>query len=348
MNPSAGSTLWRKKHREEQRMQGHLQLALLTSVIALSFAAGAAAQTPDDFPNRPIRIIVPQAAGSGVDLQARVLAQKMGELWGQQGVVDNRPGANAIIGMEAAAKAAPDGYTLVYAPISAVTTNAFIYKKLPYDPLRDFVPITQTTANPLGAVVNPASGIKSIKDLVERARAQPGQVNYGSFGIGNMTHLMGVLLSLAADIKMTHVPYRGQTPAITDVLSGQIPLAFTTTAGVTDFVETGKLNLLATFGEKRDEQFPSTPTPTEAGYPSVVVVGWSGLLAPAGVPPHIIGKLHSGMAKALAMPDVKEAILKQGSKAVSSSSPQAFERYIKSEAEKFHPVIKAAGLEGSQ
>ena len=321
-------------------------LAALTSVLAV--AAGAAAQTADDFPSRPIRIIVPQAAGSGVDLQARVLAQKMGELWGQQGIVDNRPGANAIIGMEAAAKAAPDGYTLVYAPISAVTTNAFIYKSLPYEPLRDFAPITQTTANPLGAVVNPASGIKSIKDLVERAKARPGELNYGSFGIGNMTHLMGVLLSLAADIKMTHVPYRGQTPAITDVLSGQIPLAFTTTAGVADLVETGKLDLLATFGRERDEQFPNTPTPTEAGYPGVVVVGWSGLLAPAGVPPQIVEKLHGGMVKALAMPDVKDAILKQGSKAVSSKSPAEFARFIKSESEKFHPVIKAAGLEGSQ
>src|ERR1043166_2157812 len=140
--------------------------AALTSVAVLSLATAAAAQTPDDYPNRPIRIIVPQAAGSGVDQQARVLAQKMGELWGQQGVVDNRPGANAIIGMEAAAKAAPDGYTLVYAPVSAGTTNAFIYQKLPYDALRDFAPITQTTANPLGAVVGPASGIKSIKDLV--------------------------------------------------------------------------------------------------------------------------------------------------------------------------------------
>jgi len=329
-------------------MRRHKLLAALTSLAALSIAAGAAAQTPADYPSRPIRIIVPQAAGSGVDLQARVLAQKMGELWGQQGVVENRPGANAIIGMETAAKASPDGYTLVYAPVSSVTTNAFIYKKLPYDALRDFAPITQTTANPLGAVVNPASGIKSIKDLVERAKANPGQLNYGSFGIGNMTHLMGVLLSIAADIKMTHVPYRGQTPAITDVISGQIPLAFTTTAGVTDLVETGKLNLLATFGQERDEQFPNTPTPTEAGYPSVVVVGWSGLLAPAGTPPQIIGKLHAGMVKALAMPDVKEAILKQGSKALSSPSPEAFERYIKSEAEKFHSVIKAAGLEGSQ
>src|ERR1700730_11512591 len=283
----------------------------LLGVAMLSFAASALAQTPDDYANRPIRIIVPQAAGSGVDLQARVLAQKMGELWGQQGIVENRPGANAIVGMAAGAKAQPD-------------------------------------ANPLGAVVNPASGIKSIKDLVERAKARPGELNYGSFGIGNLTHLMGELLQSAAAIRMTHVPYKGQTPSITDLLAGQIALAFTTTAGVTDLVETGKLDLLATFGEERDEQFPKTPTVVEFGYPSVVVVGWSGLLAPAGVPPHIIAKLHSGMVRALAMPDVKDAISRQGSKAVSSASPDEFARYIKAEAEKFHAVIKAAGLEGSQ
>jgi tripartite-type tricarboxylate transporter receptor subunit TctC len=250
--------------------------------------------------------------------------------------------------MEAGAKAAPDGYTLIYAPVSSVTTNAFIYKKLPYDTFRDFLPITQTTANPLGAVVNPASGIKSIKDLVAHAKPEPGRINYGSFGIGNMTHLMGVLLSLAADIKMTHVPYRGQTPAITDVVAGQIPLAFTTTAGVADLVETKKLDLIATFGETRDDQFPNTPTVVEAGYPSVIVVGWSGLFAPAGVPAPIINRIYDGMAKALAMPDVKDAIARQGSKALSSASPEAFARYIKSETEKFYPVIQAAGLEGSQ
>src|SRR5262245_16924396 len=174
-------------------MIGRRLLAALTSAAVLTLAIGAAAQTADDFPNRPIRIIVPQAAGSGVDLQARVLAQKMGELWGQQGVVENRPGANAIIGMEAGAKAAPDGYTLIYAPVSALTGNQFIYKKLSYDVLRDFAPITQTVANPLGAVASPASGLKSIGDIVERAKANPGQLNYGSFGIGNLTHLMGVL-----------------------------------------------------------------------------------------------------------------------------------------------------------
>ena len=326
-------------------MKRQAYLAALTSIAML---LGAAAQAQDDFPNRPIRIIVPQAAGSGVDLQARTLAQKMGELWGHQGIVENRPGANAIIGMEAVARAAPDGYTLVYAPVSSVTTNQFIYKKLPYDALRDFAPITQTVANPLGLIANPNAGIKSIKDLVDRAKANPGQINYGSFGIGNMTHLQGVLLSLAADIKMTHVPYRGQTPEITDILAGQIPLGFTTTAGVTELVASEKLLLLATFGAERDEQFPNTPTPTEAGYPSAVVVGWAGLLAPAGTPKPIVSKLYSGMAKALAMQDVKAAILKQGSKAVSSKSPEDFERYIRSEMAKFHPVIKAAGLEGTQ
>lgn len=322
--------------------------AALINAVALVMGSSALAQSADDFPNRPIRIIVPQAAGSGVDLQARTLAQKMGELWGHAGVVENRPGANAILGMDAVAKAAPDGYTLVYAPVSAVTTNGFIYKKLPYDALRDFAPITQTVANPLGLVANPVSGPKSIRELVEQAKANPGKLNYGSFGIGNMTHLQGVLLSLAAGIEMTHVPYRGQTPEITDILSGQIPMGFTTTAGVTELVESGKLNLLATFGERRDEQFPNTPTPTEAGYPRAVVVGWAGLLAPAGTPPQIVRKLHAGMAKALSLPDVKEAILKQGSKAVSSKSPEDFENYIKAEMQKFHPVIKAAGLEGSQ
>ena len=327
-------------------MKMHL-LAALARVAALSAATGAA-HAQADFPNHPIRIIVPQAAGSGIDLQARALAQKMQELWGQPGVVENRPGANAIIGTDAVAKAAPDGYTLVYAPVSAVTTNSLIYTKLPYDPVRDFAPITQTVANPLGLVSNPNSGLNSIKDVVDRAKANPGALNYGSFGIGNMTHLQGVLLSLAAGIKMTHVPYRGQTPMITDVLSGQIPMGFTTTAGASELAESGKLKLLATFGATRSSLFPNTPTPTEVGYPSAVVVGWAGILAPAGTPKPIVDKLYAGMAKALAMEDVKQAIIKQGSEPVASKSADDFAQYVKAEIEKFRPVIKAAGLEGSQ
>jgi len=320
---------------------------MVSGVLLLMPTAGTG-ETPDEFPSRPLRMIVPQAAGSGVDLQARVLAQKMDELWGQQAIVDNRPGTNAIVGMEAAAKAKPDGYTLVYAPVSAVASNSFIYKKLPYDTFRDFVPITQTTSNPMGAVANPASGIKSVRDLVDRAKAQPSRLNYGSFGIGNLTHMMGELLQVAAGIHLAHVPYRGQTPALTDLLAGHIPIVFTTMAGVTDMVETRRVNLLATFGEERDEQFPSTPTVVESGYPRVVIVGWSGLLAPVGVPPQIISRIYSVIARALAAPDVKSAILRQGAKAASSASPEDFARYIKSESQKFHAVIKAAGLEGSQ
>ena len=328
-------------------MNRRCALALATAAV-FAVMGGPGAQAADGFPSRAIRIVVPQAAGSGIDLQARVLAQKLIEMWGQPVVVENRPGANAIIGTGFVAKSPADGYTLVYAPITAVTTNAFIYKNLPYDPLRDFAPITQTVINPMGALANPASGIKSIQDLVARAKAKPGEINYGSFGIGNLTHLMGVLLSSAAGIKMTHVPYKGQTPEMTDLIAGQIPVGFTTTAGAAGHVEAGKLDLIATFGKERDPQFPKTPTVVEAGYPNVVVVGWAGVLAPAGVPGAIVAKLHTGFVKALAMPDVKEAILRQGSSAVSSPSPEDFARFIRAEMDKFRPVVQAAGLEASE
>ncbi|WP_198164585.1 Bug family tripartite tricarboxylate transporter substrate binding protein [Rhodoplanes sp. Z2-YC6860] len=332
-------------------MKTIIRVAALVSVtvaVVVSGVVQGAAQTADDFPNRPIRIIVVQAPGSGTDLVARLLAQKMGELWGQQGVVENRQGANGIIGVEAAARATPDGYTLLYASISALTTNQFIYKKLPYNTLRDFAPITQAVLNSLGAVASPASGLKSLADVVARAKADPGALSYGSSGIGNQTHQMGVLLSLATNIKMTHVPYRGQTPMLTDVMSGQIPLGFTTTSGVTDLVNSGKLTMLATFGDQRDEQFPNVPTPSELGYKDVVITGWTGLLAPAGTPPAVVNKIYAGMTKVLAMPDVKEATRKLGTTAKVSDSPEAFARFIKAESEKYYPVIKAAGLEGSQ
>lgn len=329
-------------------MKRLVHVVVLAGAALFLAATQSVAQSAGDFPNRPIRIVVIQAPGSGTDLVARLLAQKMGELWGQQGVVENRQGANGIIGVEAAARAAPDGYTLLYASISALTTNQFIYKKLPYDTLRDFAPITQAVLNSLGAVANPASGLKSLADVIARAKADPNGLSYGSSGIGNQTHQMGVLLSLATNIKMTHVPYRGQTPMLTDVMSGQIPLGFTVTSGVTDLVNSGKLTMLATFGDQRDEQFPNVPTPTELGYKDVVITGWTGLLAPAGTPPAIVNKIYSGMAKVLAMPDVKEAMLKLGTTAKVSGSPEDFARHIKAESEKYYPVIKAAGLEGSQ
>jgi tripartite-type tricarboxylate transporter receptor subunit TctC len=329
-------------------MARRISLAALVCTAMLAAAIDAAAQPADDYPSRPIRIIVTQAAGSGVDLQARLIAQKLAELWGQQVIADNRPGANGIIAMEAAARAKPDGYTLVYSSISILAMNPFIYRKLPYDPFRDFAPITQTTNNTMGLVVGRSLNVKTVAALIALARARPGELNFGSFGVGNMTHLMGELLSSAAGIKMTHVPYKGQTPAIADLLGGQIPLAFTTMAGVTELVQSGQLTLLATFGEERDDTFPDTPTMREAGYPSVVMVGWSGILAPAGVPPQVLRRLHGALAPIVTSPEVKDAFARQGAKAVSSNTPEAFERYIKSQADKFSAIIKAAGLEGTQ
>jgi tripartite-type tricarboxylate transporter receptor subunit TctC len=323
-------------------MRKHTLFAALTSVALLAVATGAAAQTPDDFPNRPIRIIVPQAAGSGVDLQARVLAQKMGELWGQQGVVENRPGANAIIGMETVAKAKPDGYTLVYAPVSAVTTNAFIFKKLPYDTFRDFVPITQTTTNPLGAVVNPASGIKSIKDLVERAKANPGQLNYGSFGIGNMTHLMGVLLSLAADIKMTHVPYSGMAPALNDLLAGHVEMMFDNLGNSLPLVQERKLKGLAVTGDKRAPELPDLPAIAET-YPEVQATSWFGVVAPPRTPPEIAGKLSQAFAEILRTPEVEKRWRDMTLTPVGGT-PEEIAAFFKVETERWRKVIVSGNI----
>lgn len=323
--------------------------SLLTKVAAaVMMITAAASARAQNYPTRPITAIVPFAGGSASDVVSRILFDSMSKSLGQPIVVENRPGAGGNSGTADAAKAAPDGYTIVGAGSGPIAANTTLYKHLDYDPLKDLVTISPFASFTIVVVASNKLPVNNLQELIAHAKAHPGELNYGSFGIGNLTHLMGELLQSAAGIRMTHVPYKGQTPSITDLLAGQIALAFTTTAGVTDLVETGKLDLLATFGEERDEQFPKTPTVVEFGYPSVVVVGWSGLLAPAGVPPHIIAKLHSGMVRALAMPDVKDAISRQGSKAVSSASSEEFARYIKAEAEKFRAVIKAAGLEGSQ
>ena len=278
-------------------------IAALTSVAAFSLAAAAAAQTPDDYPNRPIRIIVPQAAGSGVDQQARVLAQKMGELWGQQGVVENRPGANAIIGMEAGAKAAPDGYTLIYAPVSAVAMNAFIYKKLSYDPLRDFVPITQTVANPLGAVVNPGVGHQ-----VDQGYCRAGEGESRSAQLRLVRHRQHDPSDGRAAVDRRR--YQDDARALSGADAGDHRRAERTdSARIHDH---GRRDRSRGIGKAQSARhvrprsaMSSSPTRRprpKFGYPSVVVVGWAGLLAPAGTPPHIINRLHGGMAKALACP----------------------------------------------
>ena len=327
--------------------RGVVYVALLSCAAMLLVLPPAAAQTRSDYPNRPVRIIVPQAAGSGVDLTARVVAQKLTDAWGQQFIVDNRPGANGIIGLEAGAKAKPDGYTLSLGVPSSLTMNPYVYKSLPYDTLRDFAPITQTATNTFGLVINPALPVKSVKDLVALARSRPGELSYGSFGIGNQTHLGGELFSSQIGIRMLHVPYKGETPAVVDLLSGQIALIFSPMQGVVPHIRAGKLKLLATCGVERARAFPEAPSMTEAGYSTVVITGWTGLLAPAGTPRDIIDKLQKEIAARILAPETRDSLSKQGAEPVAST-PDQFAAFIKAEMVKWSAVIKTAGLEASQ
>jgi tripartite-type tricarboxylate transporter receptor subunit TctC len=316
----------------------------VTVCSLLLAAASVAAQT---YPARPIRIIVPQAPASGPDIMARTVAQKLTESWGQQVIVDNRPGANGIIGMEAVAKSKPDGYTLVMSVPSALTMNPYVYKQLPYDTFRDFVAITQTATNTFGLVVNPTLPAKSARELVALGKARPGQLNYGSFGIGNQTHLAAELFSAATGLKTVHVPYKGQTPAITELVAGQVSFMFTPMPGAVGMVDAGKLRLLATCGEKRDAIFTKAPTMLEAGYPTVIITGWSGLLAPAGTPGDVVNRLQAEIARHILSPELSEMMKRQGAEPVAST-PQQFAAFIKSESQKWSQVIKRAGLEFTQ
>lgn len=326
---------------------GRMSITAWMSVAALLVASGATAQTRQDYPTRPIRIIVAQAPASGPDILARIIGQRLTESWGQQVIVDNRPGANGIIGMEAAAKSKPDGYNLIHAVPSALTMNPYVYKKLPYDTFRDFVAITQTATNHFGLVVNPSLPARSVKELVALGKARPGELNFGSFGLGNQTHLAGELFAAQTKVKMVHVPYKGQTPAVTELLSGQVALMFTPMLGAAQYVAAGRLRLIATCGEQRASAFPDVPTMLEAGFPSVIITGWTGLLAPTGVPQEVVNRLQREVARHVLSPDLKEALSRQGAEPVGST-PEQFTAFIKSEAEKWSKVIKQAGLEFTQ
>ena len=315
--------------------------ALLTIFSALA-AAPATAQTTD-YPNRPVRIIVPQTAGGAVDIVARAIAQKLSESWGQQVIIDNRPGANGIIGMEAVAKAKPDGYTLGAPFTSVLAINPFVYKTLPYDAFRDFAPVMQSVANVIVLVVHPSLPVRSVKDLVALSKSRPGDLVYGSFGVGNLTHLAGELLRMETKMKMVHVPYKGETPAVTDLIGGQYVLLFSTSAGVFAHIKEGRLRLLATGGEKSAAAYPNAPTMAEAGFPGAGVTGWSGLAMPAGTPPEIVQKFSREAARHVKSAEMSERLTALGAEPVGSS-PEEFTAFIKSEATKWSRVIREAGI----
>ncbi len=325
---------------------------VLFAAVATCVAGQAAAQSraptdAADFPNRPIRIVLPTAAGSGADIAARTIAQKLSEAWGQQVVVDNRSGANGIIGMEMVAKAKPDGYTLLQGFSSALAINPYVYKSLPYDTFRDYAPITQTVTNTIVLVVNPFLPARSVKELVALGRSRPGDLVYASAGIGNLTHLAAELLRIETRLKLLHVPYKSEPPALTALIGGETAFMFTVALGVASHISTGKLRLLATSGEKRAAALPDTPTMIESGFPRVVVTGWGGLLAPKGTPAELILKIQRETARHLLATDIRERLSGLGAEPVGST-PEEFSAFIKKEAEKWSRVTREAGIASSQ
>ena len=303
----------------------------------------AVASPAQNFPAKPVRVITPFTAGSAIDTLARVLGQKMSDAWGQQVVIDNRIGANGIIGTEAAAKAPPDGYTIHLGNISTLAVNPHLYLKLPYDAVKDFLPVTLAATIPVVLVVHPSLPVKSIKELIALAKARPGQLNYGSGGTGSAQHLPMEMLRVEAGINITHVPYKGLGPAFNDVLGGQVPMMFAGVSNVVPHMKTGRLRVLAIGSPRRSASLPEIPTVAESGVPGFDFDSWTGYLAPAGTPKEIIAKLHADITRTLGLPEVREKLTTLGFD-LAGGTPEAFATLIRNDIARFGKLVKAAGI----
>ena len=308
-----------------------------TAVLTLGMGAGA-----QNYPTRPIRLIVASSPGSGVDIVARLVAQRMSEGLGVQIVADNRAGAGGTIGVQIAANSLPDGYTLLMTAPS-LTINASLMRPAPYDPIRDFSAVGQATTSQYMIVVHPAVPANNLKELIALAKARPGKLNYGSGGPGNSTHLAGEYFKSLAGVDIVHVPYKGSGPAIVDLLGGQIQLMFANIVAVVAPIKSGKLRAIAGSGPKRSLALPDVPTAVEAGLPGYVVTSWFGLLAPARTPSSVVVKLNAALNKVMREPDLRDKIAAEGAEP-APSTPQEFGKLISSELAVWQKVIKAAGL----
>ena len=312
-------------------------------VIAyLSFALPANA-ADSAYPTRPIRIVDPFPPGGPSDIVGRAISQRWSEALGQTVVVDNRGGASGIVGCEIVAKAAPDGHTLLLGPSGALTIQPTINPKLPFDPQRDFEPVTQLTTGPQVIAVNPAVPAKSVQKLVALAKAKPGQLNYASGGSGTANHLAAEVFKLAAGVDVVHVPYKGTGPALTSVLSGEAQMIISSLLPALPHLKSGKLRALAVTSTSRSAAVPNVPTAAESGLPAFETSSWHGILVPARTPRSIITRLHGELVKVLHLPDVRERLTVQGLNVVAST-PQQFAAHIKSETVKYARVIKQLGI----
>lgn len=316
------------------RFQAKFFALLLCFVTSFAYA--------QSYPNKPVRMVVPFPPGGTTDILARAVGQKLSESWGQQVLIDNRPGAGGNIGTDIVAKSAPDGYTLLMGTVGTHSINASLYGKLPFDPIKDFAPVTLVASVPNVLVVNSTVDAKSVKELIALAKSKPGQLTFASSGNGTSIHLAGELFKTMTGTAMLHIPYKGSAPAITDLLGGQTNMMFDNLPSAMPHIKSGKLRALAVTSVSRSPASPDTPTIAESGIPGYEASSWFGVLAPAGTPKDVIARIHADIVKALNTPEIKERLSGQGAEPVGNT-PEQFAQHIKSETIKWAKVVKDSG-----
>jgi len=312
----------------------------LCCVLLFACAPLALAQS---YPAKPVRIIVPYSAGGGTDIVARAVGQKLSDKWGQSVIVDNRVGANGIIGADAVAKAPADGYLLLMSTPAEVSTSPHLYANIPYQATRDFAPITLITVTPLVLAVNPGVPAKTVQELIALAKANPGTLGFATPGTGSAQHLTGELFMAAAGIKLVHVPYKGAGQSIPDVIGGQVPMGIYGVLTISQHAKAGRLRMLAVTTSRRSSAYPDLPTLAESGLPGVDTSLWFGLLAPAATPKPVIARIHDDVVAALKLPDLRERIASQGGEVVGDT-PEEFAAFIAAESAKYARIIQQADV----
>ncbi len=318
-------------------------LRLLSIALAASMTLAASPAAAQSYPSKPIRILVGFSPGGGTDVMARLIGQKLTEAWNAQVIVENRPGAGGVLAADLTAKAAPDGYTLMIGHVNSHGIAPAAYAKMPYDAVRDFAPIILIGTTPNMLVANPATGAKTIEDIVRNARAEPGKLTFGSAGNGSSQHLATEMFKLAAKVDVLHVPYKGSGQMIPDLIAGQIGYSFDTMTAITPHVKSGKVTPIATTRLKRSPAYPNLPTVAELGYSGFDVSTWYGLMAPAGTPPEIVARLNREVDRILTLPDVKEKLNTVGAED-GGGSPEQFGKFVRDEIAKYARVVKEAGV----
>ena len=315
-------------------------------LLAAALAAGMAAVEAgaQNYPARPVRLIIPFSPGGAADVPARILTPRLSEVLGQQVVIENRPGAGSTIGADVAAKAPPDGYTLFWLS-NTHFVSAALYKTLPYDSLNDYAPVTQVTSAPNVLVVHPSLPAKSVKELVGLARSRPRQIDYASSGNGSTQHLTGALFCKMAGIEMTHIPYRGSGPVTADLLGGQVQVAFPGIAGMLPHIKTGRLRALGVTGTRRSPELPGVPTISEAGVNGYVMVAWFGIAGPRALPRDIQMKLHADTLRVVKSPEIQKGLAAVGQEVAWQDSPERFFEFMKTEAVKWARAVKDSGAQ---